>query len=108
MSKWIESFYYYLLKCRGVNTFPLAYLARSQVAVKPRATDPDTEYENVDQEMTLQAPHYQYVYVADNKTLWRIINDALKDHPSYTSIRSFARTQNGQAAYLALALHNLE
>ena len=83
-------------------------IARSQVAVKPHAMDPATDYENVDQEMMSRAPHYQYVYGTDNKTLWHILHYALKDHPSYTSIRSFARTHNGRAAYLDLALRYLE
>ena len=42
MSKWLDSLDDYLLKCRGVNKCPLAYVARSQVAVKPHATDPAT------------------------------------------------------------------
>ena len=70
--------------------------------------DPATDYENVDQEITSRAPHDQYVYGADNKTLWHILHYCLKDHPSYNSIRSFARTQNGRAEYLALVLHHLE
>ena len=57
--------------------------------------------------MTSQAPHDQFVYGADNKTLWHILNDALKSHPSYTSSRYFAHTHNGRAAYIALTLHNL-
>ena len=57
--------------------------------------------------MTSQAPHEQYVYGADNGTLWHILHDSLKDHPSYTSIQSFAHNQNGQAAYIALTLRNL-
>ena len=77
------------------------------MAVKPHAADPATEYENVDKDMTSLAPNDQYVYGGDNKILCNIIHDALKDHPSYTSIWSFARTQNGQAAYLALTIHNL-
>ena len=90
-----------------MNKCPLAYVARSQVAVKPHAMDPANIDENVDQEMTSRAPHDQYSYGADNKTLWHILNDALKYHPPYTSIRSFTRTQNGRAAYLDLTLHNL-
>ena len=90
-----------------MNKYPLAYVARSQAAVKPHAMDPAIEYGNVDQEMTSRTPHDQYVYGADNKTIWHILHDVLKEHPSYTSIRSFARTQNGRDAYLALTLHNL-
>ena len=90
-----------------MNKSPLAYVSRSQGAIKPHATDPSTEYENVDQEMTSWAPHDQYVYGADNKNLWHILHDSLKDHPSYNSIRYFARTQKSRAAYLALTLHNL-
>ena len=56
--------------------------------------------------MTSREPHYQYVYGADNKTLWRILHHTLKDHISYTSIRSFTRIRNGRDAYLSLALHN--
>ena len=89
-----------------MNKCPLVYVAKAHVAVKPHAADPATEYENVDQEMTSRAPHDQYVYGADNKTLWHILSVSLKDHISCTSIRSFTRTQNGWATYLALALHN--
>ena len=52
-----------------MNKCSLAYVARSQVAVQPHAMDPDTYYENVDQEMTSRAPNDQYVYGADIKTL---------------------------------------
>ena len=90
-----------------MNKSPIAYVAREQVAVKPHAADPAAEYENVDQDMTSQAPHDQYVYGLDNNTIWLVIHDALKDHPYYTSIRSFARTQNVWAAYLSLTIHNL-
>ena len=69
MSKWIESLDGYLLKFQGVNKCPLAYVSRSQVAVKPHSTYPATDYENADQEMTSRAPHDQYLYGADNKTL---------------------------------------
>ena len=94
------------LKCLGVNKFSPVYVARSQVAVKPHAPDPATEYENVDQDMTSREPHDQHVYGANNKTLWHIIHDALKDYPSYNSIWYFAHTQNGRATYLAFTLHN--
>ena len=57
ISKWLESLDDYLLKYWGVNKFPLVYLVRSQVAVKPHAMDPATDYENVDQEITSRAPH---------------------------------------------------
>ena len=57
MSKWLDSLDDYVLKFRGVNKFPLAYVAKSQVAVKPNAMDPATDYENVDQEITSRAPH---------------------------------------------------
>ena len=107
MSKRLESLFINLLKYQGVNKCNLAYVARSQVAVKQHAMDSDTNDENVDKEMTSRAPSDQYVYGADNKTLWNILHYSLKDHPSYTSIRSFTRTQNGRAAYLALVLHNL-
>ena len=81
MSKWLESIDDYLLKFWGVNKCPLSYVARTQISVKPHATDPDTNYEKVDQEMTPQAPHVQCIYCAENKTLWYILHDAIKDHP---------------------------
>ena len=79
---------------------------RYQVGIKPHAMDTAANHENVDQEMTSRAPHDQFVYGADNKTLWHILHDALKDRPSYTAISSFARTQNGRAEYLDLTLHH--
>ena len=69
MSKWLESLDDYLLKCRGANRPPLAYVEISQVAVKPHARDTATDHEYFYQEMTSRAPHDQYVYGADNKTL---------------------------------------
>ena len=84
MSKWIESLDDNILKCWELNKYPLAYVSISQVAVKPHAADPATEYENVDQEMTSRAPHDQYVYGAENKTLWHFLHDALKYHLYYT------------------------
>ena len=92
MSKWLESLDDYLLKCRGVNKFLLVYIARFQVVVKPHSIDPATKYENVDQEITSRASHDQYLYVADNKTLWHILHHALKYHSSYTPIRYFLCT----------------
>ena len=80
---------------------PLEYVARSKVAVKPHAMDPATDYENADQEMTSRSPQDQYLYGEYNKTLWHILHDALKDHPSYTSIRYFGRTQNGHQLWIA-------
>ena len=77
------------------------------MAVKPHVADPATEYDNVDQKIKSRAPHDQYLYGAGNNTLWNILHDDLKDHPSYTSIQSFARTQNDRATYLALSLHYL-
>ena len=56
ISKWFESLDDYLLKFRGVNKCPLAYVARSHVAVKPHTTDPATYNGNVDQVMTSRAP----------------------------------------------------
>ena len=75
-----------------MNKPPLAYVARSQVAVKPHAMYHATDNEIVDKEMTSRAPHDKYVYGADNKTLWHILHYALKYHRSYTSIKSFAHT----------------
>ena len=49
MYKWFESLDDYILKFWGVNIFPLAYVAISQVAVKPHATDPATDYESFNQ-----------------------------------------------------------
>ena len=49
MSKWLESLYDYILKRWRANKCPLAYVAIYQVAVKPHAMDPATDYENVDQ-----------------------------------------------------------
>ena len=50
----------------------IANVERAKVLVKPHAEDPDTAYENIDQEMTSRAPHDQYLYCAYNKTLWHI------------------------------------
>ena len=68
----------------GVNKTPLAYVKRTEVAVPPHADDPSTAYDNIDMEMISRAPHDLYVYGADCRSLWHVLHDALKDHPSYT------------------------
>ena len=68
MSKWLESLYDYLLKCRGVNKCPLAYVVRYKVAVKLYAIDPAIDDENVNKEMTSREPHDQYANGTNNKT----------------------------------------
>ena len=60
---------------------PPGICSEIKVAVKPHATDPATDYEIFDQEMTSRAPHDQYVFGADNDTLWHILHNDLKDHP---------------------------
>ena len=107
MSKWLEALDDFLLKVRGVQKCPLAYCTRESATVQAHATDPSTGYSSIDMEMISRAPHDLYVYAVDNRALWHILHDALKDHPAYTSIRSFARTQDGRQAYQALVLHNL-
>ena len=107
MARWLEGLDDYLMILRGVNKCPLGYVKRESVSVTAHLDDPSSGYTNIDEEMTARAPHDQFVYGADNKALWHILHVALKDHPSYTSIRSFARTQNGREAYLSLILHNL-
>ena len=107
MSKWLEALDDFLLKVRGVRKCPLAYVTREPATVPPHATDPTAGYSSIDMELISRAPHDLYVYPADNRALWHILHDALKDHQSYTSIRSFARRQNGRDAYKALVLHNL-
>ena len=107
MPKWLESLDDYLLKRRGVNKTPLAYVKRESVAVLGHADDPSTGYANVDEEMIARAPHDLYVFGADSKSLWHVLHDSLKDHPAYTSIRAFSRTQDGRGAHMSLVLHNL-
>ena len=98
MSKWLDSLDEYLLKCRRVNKCPLAYVARSQVEVKAHAMDPAIDYENVDQEMTSRAPHYQYVYGTDNKTRVNMEQNVKKIAPYWLFLREYCsplKSRNG-------------
>ena len=52
--------------------------------------------------MTQLCPDGTQTYGQDNRSVWQILHNTLKDHHSYTSIRRFARSQNNRAAYFAL------
>ena len=67
--KWLNTLDDHLRKIRGVNQVPLAYVTRVDVAVRPHTDDPTADYPNIDSEMTARAPHDQYVYVTNNRTL---------------------------------------
>ena len=69
MSKWLEALDDHLMKVRGVNTYPLAYVKREDATVPNHAMDPSTGYSNIDMEMTSRAQHDQYVYAANNRAL---------------------------------------
>ena len=71
---------------------------RDDPNILPDARDDATNYTTVIDEMIARCPHGTYEYQQDNATLWHILYDALKDHPSYTTIRRHSRTTNGRDA----------
>ena len=79
-----------------MNKSPLAYVARSQVAVKPHAMDPDIDYENGNQEMTSPATHDQYVYGAENKNRVNMERNGKKIVPYWLFLREYCSPLNSR------------
>ena len=52
-------------------------------------------------------PHSGEVYVEDNAKVFQILQDMVSGSSHESSVKTYQRSRNGRAAYLALCQHNL-
>jgi hypothetical protein len=97
----------------GQTHIPLAYVVRKEEEVQPHIQDPLANYPIIQDEMIGRAPHKDIdgdrtlLFNTDNKKVWTIIHELVRNHKCYTYIKGFARARDGRAAFLALRDHYL-
>jgi hypothetical protein len=69
----LETIRDYLASQYGVTGATLDYVVRPYIEVKPEAEDPAENYETVDQDMTVRAPHTGRSFVNDRRKVWDIM-----------------------------------
>lgn len=85
---------------RGCHNIPLAYVIRSQ-----EDPDPDIVYETEHQRLIAITPHQGLEFSDDNGKVFDYLKSWTLNGPAWTWMRSFNRTRNGRAAWLALLTH---
>jgi hypothetical protein len=104
----LENIEHHLTQCLGATKLPLAYIIREEVAA-PALPDPVALYGTQALEMISWAPHKgtSTTYANDNARIWAILRGVVYDTDAYTWIKTYACSQNGCDAFLALQAHYL-
>ena len=107
--RWIESFKDCLFRTFGVRTCPLAYVIRPEIAVPPEAQHPlqpglaySVDSGSVLQEMITRYSHNHALYRTDNNMVYSLLDEATRGTTYAPTIKPYARTKNGRAAWLAI------
>ena len=81
----------------GETKILLSYVVRREAEVSPQATDPSANYPLVQEEIILRAPHQTVagavdpVFEVDNRLVWTIIADLMRDHKCWRYVKPFQR-----------------
>jgi hypothetical protein len=97
----------YLLRKRGENGLPLAYVVRAEVDLPDPGDDPGFGMPDYLQEMVRRGEHGTIAYNNDNREVWNVIRHITHGGLAWSWVSGFARTLDGRAAYLALKAHYL-
>jgi len=110
IKKTLEDIENVLNKKRGVKGSPLSYITRATPGLPentPGEADPGFGLPTRDEELVRRTRHDGPAFRQDNKAVWAIIRHVTKDGPAWAWVSSFARHENGRAAYQALRTHYL-
>lgn len=107
--RWIESFKDCLFRTFGVRDCPIAYVIRPSDAVPPEAEHPllagfafSENGGSVLQEMINRYSHAHALYRTDNNMVYSLLDEATRGTMYAPTIKPYARTKNGRAAWLAI------
>ena len=117
-SRTIETLIDYLSQCLGTTKIPLAYVIRDEPVVSPEATDPETNYTTVQEQLIARAPHhnvnvppvpivYEQEYRDDNAAVFDKLAALTRDKDCWTYVQKAAKSRDGRKAFLALKDHYL-
>jgi hypothetical protein len=106
----IENIESLLLSMKGINGVPLLYVVRDQVAL-PTGIGNDIDegfgQPTHTQEMIRRAPHTGVYFREAQKSVWNIIRHVTHGGPGWNWVQSFATTQDGRNAFLAMKRYYL-
>lgn len=107
--RWIESFKDCLFRTYGVRKTPLTYVIRDNIAVVPEATMPllptraySEEAGSVLNELIARLDHDNPLFKTDNNSVYSLLDEATRGTIYAPTIKPFARTKNGRAAWFAI------
>ena len=106
--KWIEVFKDRLTRVIGERNIPLSYLIRENdiaaVIVPPLAADKaySIEHGSVEEELVTIKTHTDTLYREDNKSLYHMLQEGVRNTPCAASLKPFMRGKYGEEAFLAL------
>ena len=109
--KWAPVFKDCMSRTFGIKG-PLAYVLRDDPVVPPEASDPLDANNYFGSSGSLQAEliarlaHGDSLYRSDNKTVYLAIESACRGTSVESTVKTFSRTQDGRACFLALIDHH--
>jgi hypothetical protein len=108
VAKWDDSLRVYASQAYGARKSTLEYLLRKEAAVNPVhpplvANCPHSaDAESIQGEQAMRLSHNHPLFRNDNKTLFGVLEVALRGTTYDASIKPFQRSSDGRKAYLAL------
>ena len=106
--RWMESFKDCLYRTYGVRTCPISYVIRESPQVEPEINDPLGPGQcfgrsgSVLEELILRLNHTDPLYKTDNALVYSLLDEATRGTIYAPTIKPFARTKNGRAAWNAI------
>lgn len=107
--RWMESFKDFLFRSYGVRMTPLSYVIRENVEVAPEDTAPlipNNAYSQVAgsvlNELINRLDHNNPLFATDNNSVYSALDDATRGTIYAATIKPYARTKNGRAAWFAI------
>ena len=95
--KWLEVFKDHVTLVIGERNIPLSYLIRENdvaaLIVPPLAADKSysTEHGSVEEELVARATHHDTLYREDNKSLYHMLEEGVRNTPCAASLKPFMR-----------------
>ena len=106
--KWLEFFKDHFTQVIGERNIPLSYLIRENdvaaVIVPPLAANKSysTEHGSVEEELVARATYHDTLYREDNKSLYHMLEEGVRNTPCASSLKPFMRGKDGREAFVAI------
>ena len=97
---WFESILSYLGVKTGESGVPLLYVVREESDLP--TGDPGFGTPSFDEEIQSRGRHNGHFWRGDNKMVWLIVKALTEGTSAWTTIKSYARSNDGRGAFLAL------